>query len=83
VPFHYRKINIQPRPYQQPTTPGWMTGLSVETGRVAAERGHVVGTLLSLPAAGPMFEAYSQARRNLAGGRAPTVFPVPRGAEWG
>jgi hypothetical protein len=35
-----------------------MTGLSTETGRMAAERGHVVGTLLSLSAAGPMFEAY-------------------------
>jgi alkanesulfonate monooxygenase SsuD/methylene tetrahydromethanopterin reductase-like flavin-dependent oxidoreductase (luciferase family) len=35
-----------------------MTGLSVETGRLAAEHGHVVGTLLSLSAAGPMFEAY-------------------------
>jgi alkanesulfonate monooxygenase SsuD/methylene tetrahydromethanopterin reductase-like flavin-dependent oxidoreductase (luciferase family) len=51
--FHYRNVNIWPRPYQQPTPPVWMTGLSVETGRMAAERGHVVGTLLSLSAAGP------------------------------
>jgi alkanesulfonate monooxygenase SsuD/methylene tetrahydromethanopterin reductase-like flavin-dependent oxidoreductase (luciferase family) len=56
--FHYRNVNIWPRPYQQPTPPVWMTGLSTETGRMAAERGHVVGTLLSLSAAGPMFEAY-------------------------
>src|SRR5439155_1710550 len=56
--FHYRNVNIWPRPYQQPTPPMWMTGLSVETGRMAAERGHVVGTCLSLSAAGQMFEAY-------------------------
>ena len=56
--FHYRNVNIWPRPYQQPTPPVWMTGLSPETGRMAAERGHVVGTPLSLSAAGPMFEAY-------------------------
>ena len=42
--FHYRNVNIWPRPLQQPTPPVWMTGLSVETGRMAAERGHVVGT---------------------------------------
>jgi alkanesulfonate monooxygenase SsuD/methylene tetrahydromethanopterin reductase-like flavin-dependent oxidoreductase (luciferase family) len=45
--FHYRNVNIWPRPYQQPTPPVWMTGLSPETGRMAAERGHVVGTLRS------------------------------------
>ena len=45
--FHYRNVNIWPRPIQQPTPPVWMTGMSVETGTMAAERGHVVGTLLS------------------------------------
>ena len=35
--FHYRNVNIWPRPLQQPTPPVWMTGLSVETGRLAAE----------------------------------------------
>ena len=25
--FHYRNVNIWPRPYQQPTPPVWMTGL--------------------------------------------------------
>jgi alkanesulfonate monooxygenase SsuD/methylene tetrahydromethanopterin reductase-like flavin-dependent oxidoreductase (luciferase family) len=63
--FHYRNVNIWPRPYQQPTPPVWMTGLSVETGRMAAERGHVVGTLLSLSAAGPMFEAYRKRAQEL------------------
>jgi alkanesulfonate monooxygenase SsuD/methylene tetrahydromethanopterin reductase-like flavin-dependent oxidoreductase (luciferase family) len=63
--FHYRNVNIWPRPYQKPTPPVWMTGLSVETGRMAAEHGHVVGTLLSLSAAGPMFEAYRKRAREL------------------
>jgi alkanesulfonate monooxygenase SsuD/methylene tetrahydromethanopterin reductase-like flavin-dependent oxidoreductase (luciferase family) len=72
--FHYRNVNIWPRPLQQPTPPVWMTGLSVETGRMAAERGHVVGTLLSLSAAGPMFEAYRQRARELGRPAGPDRF---------
>ena len=56
--YHYRNVNIWPRPIQQPTPPVWMTGLSPETGTMAAERGHVVGTLLSGSAAKPMYDAY-------------------------
>ncbi|MBV9859353.1 MAG: LLM class flavin-dependent oxidoreductase, partial [Alphaproteobacteria bacterium] len=63
--FHYRQVNIWPRPIQQPTPPVWMTGLSAETGRLAAERGHVVGTLLSGSVAKPMFDAYRQRAREL------------------
>jgi hypothetical protein len=32
---------------------------------MAAERGHVVGTLLSLSAAGPMFDAYRKRAQEL------------------
>ncbi len=63
--FQYRNVNIWPRAVQQPTPPVWMTGLSVETGRIAAERGHVVGTLLSGGVAKPMFEAYRQRAKEL------------------
>jgi alkanesulfonate monooxygenase SsuD/methylene tetrahydromethanopterin reductase-like flavin-dependent oxidoreductase (luciferase family) len=63
--FHYRNVNIWPVPLQQPTPPVWMTGLSVETGRLAAERGHVVGTLLSGGIAKPMFDAYRQRAQEL------------------
>ena len=35
--FHYRNVNIWPRPIQQPTPPVWMTGMSVDSGRLAAE----------------------------------------------
>jgi alkanesulfonate monooxygenase SsuD/methylene tetrahydromethanopterin reductase-like flavin-dependent oxidoreductase (luciferase family) len=72
--FHYRNVNIWPRPYQQPTPPVWMTGLSVETGRMAAEHGHVVGTLLSLSAAGPMFEAYRKRAQELGRTAGPDRF---------
>lgn len=63
--YQYRNVNIWPRPIQQPTPPIWMTGLSPETGRAAAERGHVVGTLLSGGVAKPMFDAYRKRAREL------------------
>ncbi len=72
--FHYRNVNIWPRPYQHPTPPVWMTGLSPETGRMAAERGHVVGTLLSLSAAGPMFDAYRKRAQELGWTAGPDRF---------
>jgi hypothetical protein len=56
--FHYRSVNIWPKPVQKPTPPVWMTGMSVGTGTLAAERGHVVGTLLSGGTAKPMYDAY-------------------------
>jgi hypothetical protein len=48
--------------------------LSTETGRMAAERGHVVGTLLSLSAAGPMFEAYRKRAQELGWTAGPRRF---------
>jgi hypothetical protein len=42
-----------------------MTGMSVDTGTAAAERGHVVGTLLSGGLAKPMYEAYRKRAREL------------------
>jgi alkanesulfonate monooxygenase SsuD/methylene tetrahydromethanopterin reductase-like flavin-dependent oxidoreductase (luciferase family) len=56
--YHYRAVNIWPRPIQQPTPPVWMTGLSLDSGIMAAERGHVIATLLSGSVAKPMFDAY-------------------------
>src|SRR2546428_54247 len=51
-----------------------MTGLSVETGRMAAKRGHVVGTLLSLSTADPMFEAYRKRAQELGWTTGPDRF---------
>jgi alkanesulfonate monooxygenase SsuD/methylene tetrahydromethanopterin reductase-like flavin-dependent oxidoreductase (luciferase family) len=56
--FHYRNVNIWPRPIQQPAPPVWMTGMSVESGRLAAQRRHVIGTLLSAGTAKPMYDMY-------------------------
>lgn len=58
--YHYRKVNIWPRPWQQPHPPVWITGLSPGTGRVVAERGHVVAALLSGGIAEGLFDAYRQ-----------------------
>jgi alkanesulfonate monooxygenase SsuD/methylene tetrahydromethanopterin reductase-like flavin-dependent oxidoreductase (luciferase family) len=63
--FHYRSVNIWPKPVQQPTPPVWMTGMSEGTGTLAAERGHVVGTLLSGGTARPMYDAYRRRAREL------------------
>src|SRR5690242_7756383 len=42
-----------------------MTGMSVDTGKLAADRGHVVGTLLSGGTAKPMYDAYRRRAREL------------------
>src|SRR6202047_663376 len=72
--FHYRNVNIWPRPYQQPTPPVWMTGWSTETGRMAPAPGHVGGTLLSLSAAGPMFAPYRKRAQELGWTAGPDRF---------
>lgn len=56
--FHYRQVNIWPRPWQQPHPPVWITGLSPHSGRAIAERGHVAAALLSGGIASGMFDAY-------------------------
>jgi alkanesulfonate monooxygenase SsuD/methylene tetrahydromethanopterin reductase-like flavin-dependent oxidoreductase (luciferase family) len=56
--FHYRQVNIWPRPWQQPHPPVWITGLSPNSGRMIAERGHVAAALLSGGIASGMFDAY-------------------------
>jgi alkanesulfonate monooxygenase SsuD/methylene tetrahydromethanopterin reductase-like flavin-dependent oxidoreductase (luciferase family) len=72
--FQYRNVNIWPRPIQQPTPPVWMTGMSVDTGTLAAERGHVVGTLLSGGLAKPMYDAYRKRARELGWEAGPDRF---------
>ncbi|MGI9480516.1 MAG: LLM class flavin-dependent oxidoreductase [Hyphomicrobiaceae bacterium] len=72
--YHYRNVNVWPRPMQQPTPPVWMTGLSTASGVMAAERGHVIATLLSGSIAGPMFEAYRERARELGWEAGPDRF---------
>ena len=51
-----------------------MTGLSVESGIAAAERGHVVATLLSGSVAKPMFDAYRKRAQELGRTASPDRF---------
>ncbi len=37
--FHFRQVNIWPRPYQQPHPPAWVPAFGVESSRAVAERG--------------------------------------------
>ncbi len=72
--YHYRAVNIWPRPLQQPTPPVWMTGLSIDSGIAAAERGHVIATLLSGSVAKPMFDAYRKRAAELGRTAGPDRF---------
>lgn len=43
--FHYRHVNIWPRPWQEPHPPLWSTTGSRSNARVLGERGYVMATL--------------------------------------
>ena len=40
--FHYRQVNVWPRPWQQPHPPVWSTTASKTNARVLGERGYVM-----------------------------------------
>ena len=43
--FHYRQVNIWPRPWQQPHPPVWSTTASKSNARILGERGYVIAVL--------------------------------------
>jgi alkanesulfonate monooxygenase SsuD/methylene tetrahydromethanopterin reductase-like flavin-dependent oxidoreductase (luciferase family) len=45
--FHYRNVNIWPRPYQQPHPPIWITSSTRDSIKGVAERGYVLGIFLT------------------------------------
>lgn len=47
--FHYRKVNIWPRPYQQPKPPVWFASGTPEYGNIAADRDATLATFFSGP----------------------------------
>lgn len=47
--FHYRKVNIWPRPYQQPKPPIWLASGTPEYGQIAADRNATLATFFSGP----------------------------------
>lgn len=68
--FHYRQVNVWPRPYQEPHPPIWMPVGSPESAAAVAEKGYVIAMLntgyLRTPG---IFEAYR--RRAHETGREP------------
>src|ERR1700735_2917679 len=56
--FHYRNVNIWPRPVQQPHPPVWITAMSPGSAGIVAERGHVIATFLTGFSAKRIFDAY-------------------------
>jgi alkanesulfonate monooxygenase SsuD/methylene tetrahydromethanopterin reductase-like flavin-dependent oxidoreductase (luciferase family) len=56
--FHYRHVNLRPRPYQQPHPPVWSTTGSRTNARVLGEKGYVMATLGTGFATRPLFDAY-------------------------
>jgi alkanesulfonate monooxygenase SsuD/methylene tetrahydromethanopterin reductase-like flavin-dependent oxidoreductase (luciferase family) len=74
--FHYRHVNIWPRPYQQPHPPVWSTTSSRTNARVLGERGYVIATLGSGYNTRALFDAYRQgyASKGRAGPPGPDRF---------
>jgi alkanesulfonate monooxygenase SsuD/methylene tetrahydromethanopterin reductase-like flavin-dependent oxidoreductase (luciferase family) len=58
--FHYRHVNIWPRPVQQPWPPIWSTTASRSQARVLGERGYVMATLGSGYGTRPLNDAYRE-----------------------
>src|SRR5262249_14396133 len=56
--FHYRHVNLWPRPYQEPHPPVWSTTGSRGNARALGEKGYVMATLGTGFATRPLFDAY-------------------------
>ncbi len=56
--FHYRQVNIWPRPVQQPHPPIWSTTGNRSQARLLGEKGYVMATLGSGYATRPLQDAY-------------------------
>jgi alkanesulfonate monooxygenase SsuD/methylene tetrahydromethanopterin reductase-like flavin-dependent oxidoreductase (luciferase family) len=58
--FHYRHVNIWPRPVQQPHPPVWSTTGSRSNAKVLGERGIAMATLGTGYATRPLYDAYRE-----------------------
>jgi alkanesulfonate monooxygenase SsuD/methylene tetrahydromethanopterin reductase-like flavin-dependent oxidoreductase (luciferase family) len=58
--FHYRQVNIWPRPYQQPHPPIWTTTGNRSQARRLGECGYVMATLGTGYNTRPLYDAYRQ-----------------------
>ena len=70
--FHYRQVNVWPRPYQSPHPPIWMTVMSPGSAAEAGSRGYSIASLNTGYLRTPeIFEGYRKAATD-AGREAPT-----------
>ena len=58
--FHYRHVNIWPRPWQQPHPPVWSTTGSKTNARVLGEHGYVMATLGTGYNTRPLYDVYRE-----------------------
>jgi alkanesulfonate monooxygenase SsuD/methylene tetrahydromethanopterin reductase-like flavin-dependent oxidoreductase (luciferase family) len=58
--FHYRNVNIWPRPWQQPHPPIWSAAASLGNARMLGERGYVMAVLGSGYKTRPLYDAYRE-----------------------
>src|SRR5439155_26498491 len=58
--FHSRRVNIWPRPWQQPHPPVWSTTASKSNARVLGERGYVIAVLGSGYNTRMLYDAYRE-----------------------
>jgi alkanesulfonate monooxygenase SsuD/methylene tetrahydromethanopterin reductase-like flavin-dependent oxidoreductase (luciferase family) len=58
--FHYRHVNLWPRPWQAPHPPVWSTTGSRTNARTLGEKGYVMATLGTGFATRPLFDAYRE-----------------------
>ncbi|ARP98009.1 LLM class flavin-dependent oxidoreductase [Pseudorhodoplanes sinuspersici] len=56
--FHFRHVNIWPRPFQQPCPPIWITAFSPHSVRPIADRGYVVAAGINARSGRSIFGAY-------------------------
>ena len=69
--FHYRQVNIWPRPVQEPHPPIWSTTGSKHNAQQLGRRGYVMATLGTGYATKALYDAYRESYRAAGRGDAP------------
>src|SRR5919198_5516295 len=69
--FHYRQVNLWPRPWQQPHPPVWSTTASKSNARVLGERGYVMAVLGSGYNTRALYDAYREGYASTHNGALP------------
>ncbi len=69
--FHYRQVNIWPRPWQQPHPPVWSTTASKSNARALGERGAVIAVLGSGYNTRALYDAYREGYASTHNGAQP------------